>query len=151
MKHNKAFSLVEIMIVVTLSSVIFLVVYNLIAIGVRFFETFSKRLDFSVNLFLKDVELEVINSQTFNVNRETIEVLKPNSTITYRLGKYDSNTSSLKIKKEIAFQNSRYVKSFVLKDIFEVKAEKKSIFLREKIFLTIVDVKGNTVFEGYIP
>lgn len=81
--NSKAFSLVEVMVVVMLSSVVFLVIYSLTSIGIRFFENFSKNFDFSVNQFLRDVEFELLRADDFEVDGRTLEVRMGNTFIRY--------------------------------------------------------------------
>lgn len=150
-KNNKAFSLIEVMVVLMLSSVIFLVIYNLISVGLRFFESFSKRSDFSVMQFVKDVEYEISIGNDFFVDGKKLEIKSDLKTVKYIIGVSEKNFSFLRVRKEIISQNSVQRKDFLLKEILEVDLKKEEKDFRKVLLISIVDINGRKVFEGYLP
>ncbi|MFN4245087.1 MAG: prepilin-type N-terminal cleavage/methylation domain-containing protein [Brevinematia bacterium] len=149
MSSSKAFSLIEVMVVLMLSSIVFMVIYNLISIGVRFFESFSSRFDFSVSQFVKDVEYEISFSDDFFVTNRVLTVVRSNNIVRYILGKPDSNFSYFVVKKHNVYQKKE--KTFYLKEVLDIRWYKEENKFVKKLFVSIIDLKGSIVYEGYVP
>ncbi len=149
MNNSKAFSLIEIMVVLMLSSVVFLVIYNLISIGVRFFDSFSSRVDFSISQFVRDVEYEISISSDFFVTNRILNVVRSNEVVRYVVGKSGKDFSYLPVKKRYVYQKKE--KNFYLNNVLDVKwfVEESKFF--KKLFVSVVDLRGNVIYEGYIP
>lgn len=149
--NSKAFSLVEVMVVIMLSSVVFLVIYSLTSVGIRFFENFSKNFDFSINQFLRDVEFELLRADDFSVSGGVLEIRVGDTFIRYVQVSPSKDFSLLMIRKEIVSRGSITKKTFTLKNVFELKMNKQSTTSRSKLYISILDVSGRYVYRGYIP
>lgn len=147
----RGFSLVEVMVMLLLSSIVFLVVYNLISIGIRFFETFSSVSDFSVTQLVRDIEYELNYCEQFEVTGRVIELRGRRGVVRYIFGLPSKNFTHLKVRKEVVSPGNRERKEFLLRGVVEVEIRKEMRGFREKIFICVFDAKGDRLFEGYLP
>ncbi len=149
MKEN-GFSLVEIMVVLTLSSVVFLLVYSIISIGVRFFESFSNRVDFSIIQFVRDLEYELSKGEDFYVSNRMI-IIKGEYDVKYLFGTYERISGGLKVRKGIIQKNISSENFFYLKDTFDVSLFEVKKESKKKVFVLFTSPYGRTLYEGYLP
>ncbi|MCS7298776.1 MAG: prepilin-type N-terminal cleavage/methylation domain-containing protein [Spirochaetia bacterium] len=149
--NSRAFSLVEVMVVVMLSSVVFLVIYSLTSVGIRFFENFSKNFDFSINQFLRDVEFELLRADEFRVDGGVLEIRLGDTFIRYIQVSPSKDFSLLTIRKEIISRGVATKKTFTLRNVFELKMNKQPTSSRNKLYISILDVNGRYIYMGYIP
>lgn len=148
--REEGFSLVEIMVVLTLSSVVFLLVYSMISIGVRFLENFSSRVDFSVSQFVRDLEYEITKGNDFYVSNRVM-FIKGEYDVKYSFSFYDKSNDWLKVKKEVFVKGIKNEKSVYLKNVFDVDLKEIRKENRKKIFVSFISSSGKILYEGYLP
>lgn len=151
MMNKKAFSLIEVMVVLMITSIIVGIVYQLISIGVRFFENFSKVSDFSIKNITRDIELELDRSYDFSIVSNTLWIFQDNKTIKYSPFKIEKDLSHLTVKKDIIQDNKVITKMFKLNNVISITFFKHNKDGNKKLFLLIQDTKGKKIYEGYLP
>lgn len=151
MRNSKAFSLIEVMVVLMITSIIAGIVYQLVAIGVRFFENFSRFSDFSVKNFVKDVEFEMNLSYDFKIKNNTLWIFQEGREVKYSPFKIEKNFSYLILKKETIESTKVSTKMFKLNNAISIIFHEYKKEGNRKVFLVVQDVKGDEVYEGYLP
>ncbi|MEN2998311.1 MAG: prepilin-type N-terminal cleavage/methylation domain-containing protein [Brevinematia bacterium] len=147
----RAFSLIEIMVVLMISSFVFMIIYELISIGISFFESFSRGSDFSVMQFLRDLEYEINNGEDFSVYNRVLEIRGKKGIVRYIFGTHSKDFSYFQIRKEFVSNSNKGRKDFLLRGVLEVEIREEVSRLRKKVFLSVVNVRGHREFEGYLP
>lgn len=148
---ERGFSLVEIMVVLTLSSIVFLLVYSMIGLGVRFLENFSSKANFSVTQLVRDIEYELMRGNDFYLSNRIVFIEGEYYNVRYSFGFYDKSSDSLKVKKEVFGRGGKNERSFYLRNAFEVNLEEIRKGNVKKVFISIISSSGRVLYEGYLP
>jgi len=150
--NNKGFSLVEIMVVLLITSFVMGIIYEFITIGLRFFETFSKESNYSVRIFISDVLAELNSSDNFFVEKnKKLSITKGETNITYYVLPPSKDFSTLPVKKETKYKTTKAEKIFYLTKVIDVNFLEKSKNNKRKVFVSILSTKGKEIFSGYLP
>ncbi len=149
---NKGFSLVEIMVVLLITSFVMGIIYEFITIGLRFFETFSKESNYSVKVFISDILTELNSSDNFSVKKnKKLSITKGETNVTYYVLSPSEDLSTLRVKKEKKYKTIKTEKTFYLTKVIDVNFSEKSKGNKRKIFISIISTKGKEIFAGYLP
>ncbi|MGB9621047.1 MAG: PulJ/GspJ family protein [Brevinematia bacterium] len=149
--QNKAFSLIEVMVVLMITSIIAGTVYQLITISLKFFENFSKFSDFSVKNLTIDIESELDKSNYFDVVSNTLWIFQDTRKVKYTPLKIEKDLSQLIVRKDIFESNITNSKIFRLNNIISINFLIHKKEGKEKILLTINDTRGTKIYESYLP
>jgi prepilin-type N-terminal cleavage/methylation domain-containing protein len=150
--NDKGFSLVEIMVVLLITSFVMGIIYEFITIGLRFFETFSKESNYSVRIFISDILAELNSSDNFFVEKnKKLSITKGETNITYYVLPPSKDFSTLPVKKETKYKTTKAEKIFYLTKVIDVNFLEKSKDNKRKVFVSILSTKGKEIFSGYLP
>jgi len=150
--NNKGFSLVEIMVVLLITSFVMGIIYEFITIGLRFFETFSKESNYSVRIFISDILAELNSSDNFFVEKnKKLSITKGETNITYYVLPPSKDFSTLPVKKETKYKTTKAEKILYLTKVIDVNFLEKSKDNKRKVFVSILSTKGKEIFSGYLP
>jgi|GEM_PF-4696342 prepilin-type N-terminal cleavage/methylation domain-containing protein len=150
--NKKGFSLIEIMVVLLITSFVMGIVYEFIGIGLRFFEAFSKDFNYSVKALISDITFEMNNPDSFYAeNNKKLTINKDGTNITYYALTPSRDFSTFTIRKEVKYKNFMYTKIFYLNKVIDVNFTEKSSSQKKKILISIISTKGKEVFNGYLP
>jgi prepilin-type N-terminal cleavage/methylation domain-containing protein len=150
--NDKGFSLIEIMVVLLITSFVMGIIYEFITIGLRFFETFSKESNYSVRIFISDILAELNSSDNFFVEKnKKLSITKGETNITYYVLSPSKDFSTLPVKKETKYKTTKAEKIFYLTKVIDVNFLEKSKDNKRKVFVSILSTKGKEIFLGYLP
>ncbi len=142
MLDEKGFSLVEVLIVLLLTSVVLGVIYQFLTVGVNFLETYTKKSEFDIKNLLFDIEYEKERSLGLDLKDSKLVFFNPEYQARYIFSPPSSDLKIVVMKELIKKNGVKLRKNFVIRNILKIELTPLESKHSQKLLIRFINPKG---------